>query len=60
MKNENFIVAGLVVFLKQNLIDCASSVYVGFYTSMCVCLCSLLFLIFHLKSIRLLGVQGFR
>lgn len=30
IKNENFVVAGLVVFLKQNLIDCASSVHIGF------------------------------
>lgn len=43
IKNQNFVVAGLVVFSKQNLTDCASSVYVGFILA---CMCAYIHLIF--------------
>lgn len=57
--NENFIVAGLVVFSKQNLFDCVLSVCVGFILA-CVCAYVHGFFNFQSQEYEVIRCAGFQ
>lgn len=59
IKNESFVVAGLVVFSKQNSTGCVSSVHVGF-TLACVYAYFTSFFNFQSQEYEVIRCAGFQ